>query len=757
MAGKVQSDKNLRFWRDCKSLEEVILTSVFDEKKPIKAYKKLLESNVPKASHTSPGSAEIAKVSASYWHAHLNEGHRLPYFSPFDISELNVFANITNCDIVIYRQTGRRDMKIRPLAVVADTRLFSMNHDNPSPKCVHVVISNEGAKKLNALGLSRARIVQMMPNASSRESVVLEKPIDLAKRIKGVLSESELEELGELTFLKLRQSTLVLENFSKIIGKPIRLFAINCTSRFKKKEMEMKPSDVKRVKCQIVEQRSTVGVSGSDGQTVDICLQARTDGSENTFVVDAVLNLESKTCGPRNAGKDRQIPAVEGASLVREAQKESKNKKIKKEKPQIDRDSMMRKMSPQIRRDPCCSMDPEHLCDACTQMEDEFREMKKPPIMSSLFTYNPQKSAGGSFIAEAKSLGLCEIFPWLEDSVFKSDLMSCSAMDLETLNVPVGVGSTSGIKSTLTTPGDVGGGSTVVTRHVPFVIGTTSFMTKHVLKRSADQLVWRLQKEAGKYVEFRVEEKIDVPGQSDVAAMVSEWLKYIEKRRRILTQVRRKMFQPVISMLKQMARKSNNHLKKMEEEDARAAAEEGDQPAPKSKRTPSFAFSIYGKLLKKLQRMCETINIVTYNGAKFDIINILAHIISAANKAEMKVFISRKGTEIRFLKVGKIVFYDLFKLSTEASLQKLGDMLNIGEKTRDGLEKEYSIPYTFFTTMEKLQSTEVPPLTDDSWKGMRNAKAMCTEEEHMRIVQEVGATSWWPVFSRYLKNVSIEL
>lgn len=627
------------------SLEEVILTTVYREKKPIRAYRRLLESNVPKASHTSPGSAEIASSADRYWKAHL-KGERLPYFSPFDVSELNIVANITGTDFVIYRQTGRRDSKVRPLVVVADTRLFSLNREAEKTEVVHVVISNEGARKLSTYGLRRVRVVQMLPNVSTPGAAVFETPIDLARRLKTDLTEAEETALKDITFLDLRSSMSLLDKFSKTIGRRIRLFAVNCTSRFKRTEAETSNIAMRRIRTQMVEQRSTVIC---EGQTVELCLQART--AEDGWKAEAVWNLESEACGPGKAGKDKMIPAVEGAKLVSEAraealkneEKNEKKKKSKKEKKRKDREAPMNRAGPQIRRDPCCSLDPQFSCEACKQMTEEFEEMKKPPILSSLFMYNPQKNTGGSFVAEARSLGLCAIFPWLEDAVFRSDLMSCSAMDLETLNVPVGVGSTSGIKSSLTAPGEVGGGTTVVTRHVPFVIGTTSFKTRHVAKRSANDLLWRLQREAGKYVEFRVPVgTTGVPGQTDVATMVHAWLEYVERRRRIITQVRRKMFARVRVMLKGMARRSRKHLKKLEEEELKEAADNGEPP-PAEKRAPSFAFTVYGRLLTKLKRMCESINIVTYNGAKFDIINILAHILSWAKIHKQPIAISRKG------------------------------------------------------------------------------------------------------------------
>lgn len=80
-------------------------------------------------------------------------------------------------------------------------------------------------------------------------------------------------------------------------------------------------------------------------------------------------------------------------------------------------------------------------------------------------------------------------------------------------------------------------------------------------------------------------------------------------------------------------------------------------------------------------------------------------------------------------------------------------MLNVSSRTRDGLEKEYSMPYTFFTRMARLEENEVPPLDDGSWASMRDGKPMCNEEEHATVAAMVAsAGSWWPIISRYLRN-----
>lgn len=119
----------------------------------------------------------------------------------------------------------------------------------------------------------------------------------------------------------------------------------------------------------------------------------------------------------------------------------------------------------------------------------------------------------------------------------------------------------------------------------------------------------------------------------------------------------------------------------------------------------------------------------------------------------MKAKLNRKGTEIRFLKFGGwLNFYDLFKLTTEGSLMKLAKLLNLGKKTRIGLQKDLTVPYAYFDCMEKLAGNEVPPLNDPSWVGL-NGDVMIGEEEHAEVRSEVEAGCWYDSFSTYLKKV----
>ena len=735
------------------SLEEVLLTTGMVEQRPVRAYRRLLDSSVPQAGSTSPGGAEIAKMARVYWKAHAEKGERLPYFQPFEITELNIYANVSGCDFVIYRRVGRADLRCRKLQVVADTRLFSAGHEGTvARRCAHVALDNDGAWKLSESGLRRSAVIEMLPNVSTKDAIVIQRPIDLFAAVGAAPpSPQDARRLAKMSFADLRSDVRVLDGFTRALGRPLRLLAVGCTSRFRRTEARAP----RAVKTQMVEQRSS-RAGAALGDTVTLCLQARTagDGGE---LVDAIYSPEwsSKLCGARKAGKASAEVAVSPKVSLRDAKADARAATPKK--PKKERKPRPAKISSHVRLDPCCGPDPDDCCEACAQMMEEHAESRRPPVESSQFLYNPQKG-GGSFLADARSLGVCDVFPWLEETIFRANLASCSAMDIETLNAPLAPGALSGVTSSLVGPDEVSGGTTALTRHVPFVIGTTSFMWRATRRWSVDELLWRLQGEATKYVEFRVEERDDVPGQSDVARMVESWLGYVETRRRVIAEQKRKVMAPLLDMLRAMEAAS----KKFEEENPLNTG-----------RNPKFRYSVFGRLLVKAERWCEELKVITYNGSKFDLINILSPLIAAARRTKMKVDIGRKGercaslpqsdtcrnpailsgTEIRFLKVGGIVFYDLFKLSTEASLKKLGDMLNVSSRTRGGLEKEYCVPYTFFTRMSRLEEAVVPPLDHPSWMAMRDGSAMCTPEEHSAVVKRVeGSGCWWDLFSRYLRN-----
>jgi len=132
---------------------------------------------------------------------------------------------------------------------------------------------------------------------------------------------------------------------------------------------------------------------------------------------------------------------------------------------------------------------------------------------------------------------------------------------------------------------------------------------------------------------------------------------------------------------------------------------------------------------------------------------MLPDLIKETQRRKMKTKLNRKGTEIRFLKFGGwLNFYDLFKLTTEGSLMKLAKLLNLDKKTRTGLQKDLTVPYAFFDRLERLFGREVPPLEDSSWLSLKDGERMIGAEEHSEIAAEVEASSWYDVFSAYLKK-----
>ena len=134
-------------------------------------------------------------------------------------------------------------------------------------------------------------------------------------------------------------------------------------------------------------------------------------------------------------------------------------------------------------------------------------------------------------------------------------------------------------------------------------------------------------------------------------------------------------------------------------------------------------------------------------------LHMLPDLIKETQSRKMKTRLNRKGTEIRFLKFGGwLNFYDLFKLTTEGSLMKLAKLLSLDKKTRSGLQKDLTIPYSFFDRMERLAGCDVPPLDDASWLGL-DGERMIGESEHEEIDAEVKKSCWYDSFSTYLKKV----
>lgn len=720
--------------------EALLLRMAYEERDEVKAYNRLMESSIPKSSITCPGTTNIKKMARVYFGDHQSKGEKLPYFMPFNISELNIFANITRHDFVIYRQCGRRTAKKRPLVVVADTRLFSSNP--PGSKCGHVVIEPNGlSRKLCERGKKNMKVSQMMPNVSCKNAEVFDTPDDFIGK-----HGSPSDEPFGFSFLDMKRSIDVLDKFSQLLNRSVRLMAVNCTSRFRRTEKNAP----RTVRCVVYQQRTAVCGAGPP---LTLCLQAVTSEDGESFGVQAVSNLPPELCGPRKAGnsegKARRLFDIKTSDLACEKEEASV------EKPE-------RKMTAHTRIDPCCYKPKEDLCEACQQMSEQHKKGKMPPIETSRFMYNPLKSPGGSVAAEARSLGLFVLFPWLEDALFKMSLISCISMDIETLNVPVGEGSAAGVTTTLTDADEIPGGTVNLTRHVPFVVGSTMFRTSLSADATAESMLRHINSTATEFFYREVVTDGDVPGQEDVSRCVLEWLDEVGRVGQRIAKVKRDMIRPVLELLEGMRDRAEEHLT--------------ERGSTSEERFPSFGYSVYGRLLFRLNRLCDNVNVITYNGSKFDLVNLLSPLISAAKKLKLQVKINRKGlfslplmfqaipmlacfflqgTEIRFLTLGSICFYDLFKLSMEATLKRLGELLGISDRVEGGLQKDYSVPYMYFSCMSRLNSKETPPLDDPCWASMKNGEPMCTEKEHGEIAARVASVGWRSVFTDYLKDVSL--
>lgn len=101
-----------------------------------------------------------------------------------------------------------------------------------------------------------------------------------------------------------------------------------------------------------------------------------------------------------------------------------------------------------------------------------------------------------------------------------------------------------------------------------------------------------------------------------------------------------------------------------------------------------------------------------------------------------------------------MIFIDLFKISVEGSLKRLGELLSLAKHVRGGMQKDLPMPYMHFTTMGVLDTSEVPERNHPSWRSMRDGKPTCTEEEHAALAERVGRDGWRSVFETYLKAVS---
>jgi hypothetical protein len=212
--------------------------------------------------------------------------------------------------------------------------------------------------------------------------------------------------------------------------------------------------------------------------------------------------------------------------------------------------------------------------------------------------YNPSKFCS-SVLAKLKGLGLCVIFPDLEERLTKVNLASVVALDIETLNVSISDGNKAGSRCSSHPAGGQKGGTEILGRHVLFMMGSAAFKIKALDKWDRSGLLWRSTEEALRYREFRVSTASGVPTQTEVHACVAEWLDYMVHRRKCVSQYKARLLGPILEELRKM----------------RDASDERTEKDPKG-RAPPFSASIFGRLLRSLEGLAEEVHVVTYNGTR---------------------------------------------------------------------------------------------------------------------------------------------
>jgi hypothetical protein len=109
---------------------------------------------------------------------------------------------------------------------------------------------------------------------------------------------------------------------------------------------------------------------------------------------------------------------------------------------------------------------------------------------------------------------------------------------------------------------------------------------------------------------------------------------------------------------------------------------------------------------------------------------------------------------VRFLKIGHCTYYDLFKLVAEGSLDKVSKLLDVEGRTRKAVKK-LTVPYTYFDSLDKLHSSDVPDFASPHWNGLGDGKKLLSsEEEHAALSETVARRGWSSIFTDYLRNVS---
>lgn len=573
--------RGVRTEREVRSFEHLLLRLGTGGSSESQAYKRWLVSNVPHMSGSVPGGAEIAKAADVYLAAHRKTGADLPFFSPFDPKELHMYSIVTERNYVVYKFAT--EVRTTKLHVVADTRMFStVKFDGP---CFHVVLRSDGtAFEISTAELRSKEIVPMICD-KMRGSVFWKSPLDLATGLGAESSSSPLEGVG---FLEVKLSARRLDALASALGRPVRLMGADCTSRFKKRDPKRIPKTWKVHAAELAE-----SMGPERGEPLDLYLVAGEDGIVGVTNVP-IESLGLKTaCGKKpvfsspQQAVENHIRSRKRAGPSGEAEKESEDESVGKRL----------RLTAHTRVDDCCNLEVGgEQCPACVQASADFDAMRKPPIDSSRYMYNPNKSCT-SVLAELKGLGLCQIFPDLEDRLAKANLASIVALDIETLNVSVSDGCKSGSRCSSLSGDRQRGGAKTLSRHVLFMMGSAAFKIKALDRWSRKGILWRTTQEALRYREFRVAATEGVPTQTDVHDCVSEWLDYLSLRRRCVEVYKRRLLEPVVALLRKM----------------NATSDERTERDPKG-RAPAFSSTIFGRLLSRLESLCVEVNVITYNG-----------------------------------------------------------------------------------------------------------------------------------------------
>lgn len=599
------------------SFESVLLAASSDGASDLEAYRNLLQSNLPRLSDVTPGSLEISNAADRYMLAHKLAGEKLPFFSPYDVRELNHFSILTGVNFVVYRNVtplGKR------LLAVASTKLFA---GRPLGQCRKVLLRDDGS----SLVLEDVQCMTALPMLNHKhvpQLITYKSPKDLLGCF-GLPSDG----WDGVSFIELRNRSKLLNEFSAALDRPVVLMAVNRSTRFGKTRRN-KPFTYPKPRYEVVEQRATA--SSDTGDTLTLFLDSDEEGFFACTGLPNVLIAKDRAKStkpdfakaPKRKREDPSVPS-EGSDG------QAPTKKSRED------DEHTVWLSHVSRVDDCCSLDLRlKECDACLQMTEEFKALRMPPIESRGWLHNPSKNCS-SVLAEARAIGLCSIFPDLEDALRKADLLSCMALDIETLNVPVGEGSTAGSTSMPFGRDDIRGGTSQVTKHVVFVIGCSSFKIGAVLRFTRKGILWRICQESGVYREFRVPTVEGVPDQPDVKKCVSSWLNYALMRRRLVRRYKRRLLAGPLKMLASIRRKGLSHTEK-----------------DKKGKKPNFDYTIFGRFEKMLLKLCDSLNVITYNGNKFDILHLLPWLLMEAEERKLRKVINRKGTEVRFLSINKV-------------------------------------------------------------------------------------------------------